>query len=324
MARAAAWSRARLRGVLVAFAVAIAARFLGAHYHAPEMLFALLIGMSLHFLHERPSIRTGVDFTSSRLLKIGVALLGVRVTFSQIAELGAEILLIIPALIVATIASGVVLSKALGKSRAFGVLSGGAVAICGASAALAISSVLPRSPAMERDTLFTVVAVTTLSTAAMIFYPLVFNLVGAGDTEIGFLIGATIHDVAQVVGAGYAVSEQTGDFATVVKLLRVACLPVVVIALAAMFRSETGAAPFPWFAAGFAALLAVNSLGLIPDAVRELLGATARWLLVAAISALGVKTSLKAIAELGPGHILLVVSETVFLLLTALAMVWLR
>lgn len=306
-------------GVLMAFTVAAAATFLTEHYGAPVMLFALLIGMAFHFLSVEGPCAPGIQFTASRLLKIGVALLGVRVSFSDLASLGAGPALLTPVMIGATIGAGVLISRLFGRRMRFGLLTGGAVAICGASAALAISSVMPRKESAERDTLFTVIAVTTLSTIAMIAYPIIFAALGFTDQQIGYLIGATIHDVAQVIGAGYAVSEDAGAVATYVKMLRVAFLPVVVIALALSFRGDPGAGKnaFPWFAVGFGVLLAINSTGLIPPLLVDLLTGASQWLLVAAIAALGMKTSLKAMADLGAGHIGVVVAQTLFLLLIA-------
>lgn len=307
-------------GVLMAFTIAAASTFISEHYGAPTMLFALLIGMAFHFLSVDGPCVEGVQLTSSRLLKIGVALLGVRVTFGDLASLGPAPAILTPILIAATIAAGVLFSRLLGRKTRFGVLTGGAVAICGASAALAIASVLPKREDGERDTLFTVIAVTSLSTLAMIVYPILFHAFGFDDRQIGWLIGATIHDVAQVVGAGYAVSDEAGAVATYVKLLRVAFLPVVVIAIAFASRraASESKAPFPWFAVGFAALLAVNSLGLIPPLLQQGISAASQWLLVAAIAALGMKTSLKAMADLGARHIGVVVGSTLTLLAAAL------
>lgn len=306
-------------GVLLTFTVATAAQFLGEHYGAPVMLFALLLGMAFHFLSVEGSCVDGIQFTASRLLKIGVALLGVKVTDEQILSLGLEPLILIPLLVMLTILIGLLLSRACGRSNRFGLLTGGAVAICGASAALAIASTLPRSKELERDTLFTVVAVTLLSTVAMIFYPIIFDFFGFDDGQTGLLIGASIHDVAQVVGAGYVVSDHAGDVATYVKLLRVAMLPIVVIVIALSYRKSANAgASFPWFALGFAALLVLNSMGMIPPGLRAVLEEISRWFLVAAIAALGIKTSIKAMADLGARHLIVVVGETLFLLAVAI------
>ncbi len=310
-------------GVFMAFTIAAAATFLTEHYGAPVMLFALLIGMAFHFLSQDGPCVDGIEFTASRLLKIGVALLGVRVSFSELASLGPGPALLTPVLIGSTIGAGVLISRVFGRRLRFGLLTGGAVAICGASAALALASVLPKKEGGERDTLFAVIAVTTLSTIAMIAYPIIFTALGFNDQQIGYLIGATIHDVAQVIGAGYAVSENAGAVATYVKMMRVAMLPVVIIVLALAFRSDAsaGRSSFPWFAVGFAALLALNSTGVIPPVVVGVLTGASQWLLVAAIAALGMKTSLKAMADLGAGHIGVVVAQSLFLFGLALAAV---
>ncbi len=155
-------------GLLTAATIALAATWLAQHYGSPVMLFALLFGMTFHFLHEEGRCVAGVEFSSKTVLRLGVALLGARITLGQILELGATPIATVIAGLLTTIALGALLSGPLGQSRAFGVLSGGAVGICGASAALAIASVLPRPPQSERDTILTVVTVTLLSTLAMI------------------------------------------------------------------------------------------------------------------------------------------------------------
>ena len=271
-------------GVLLAGTVAVAATFLSDHYGAPVMLLALLLGMAFNFLAIGSPCSAGIDFTAKRLLRIGVALLGVRITFAEIASLGFTPIVLICIFVALTIGGGVIIARLFGRDHLFGLLTGGAVAICGASAALAIAAVLPKLS--ERDTLFAVIAVTTLSTIAMIGYPILYTVLGFSDIETGVLIGATIHDVAQVIGAGYAVSDEAGIIATYVKLLRVSLLPlaILVIALTAG-RGGGGRKTFPWFAVGFAVLLVANSLGWIPEDIRTVISAVSRWLLVAAISA---------------------------------------
>ncbi|MBO6795847.1 putative sulfate exporter family transporter [Maricaulis sp.] len=319
---------ARARGTGVCVVIALAASFLASHYGAPVMLFALLLGMAMHFLFEEDACIGGIEFCSTTLLRIGVALLGARVSLDQLMSLGPQTLVLTPALVAATLLAGWGLAKLLGRSTQFGLLVGGAVAICGASAALAIAAVLPRNAEAERDTLFTVVAVTALSTLAMIAYPLLFSALHSSDAQIGFLIGVSIHDVAQVVGAGYATSDATGDVAVFVKLLRVALLPVVVLVLALAYRrpSDTdngSGVHIPLFVIGFMLIMTINSVGLIPAVVSDAANTTSRWLLITAIAALGVKTSLKSLAKLGWQHMGVAVLSTLFLLLSAVASVWL-
>ena len=196
------------------------------------------------------------------------------------------------------------------------------MAICGASAALAISAVLPKKQISEQDTLLTVVGVTTLSTLAMIIYPVLFGTLGLTDIESGLMIGATIHDVAQVVGAGYSVSEEAGDLATVVKLLRVAMLPVVLIVLTLRSADgEGGRITLPWFLVAFIGLMLFANFVTLPPPVTTFANDVSRWLLLVAVSALGVKTSLGEFQSVGKGKMLVIVGETLVLLALALAFV---
>lgn len=322
---AALLTRARplLPGLLVAAVIALAAGTLSARYGAPVMLFALLIGMALNFLADDDRCKTGIDFAAKPLLRLGVMLLGMRITVGDLAALGLPAILTVAALIAVTIGTGFVGARFFGRGWRFALLTGGAVAICGASAALALAAIIPPNDKSERNTLFTVVSVTTLSTVAMVLYPPLFSALGLSDREMGFMLGATIHDVAQVVGAGYSVSEPAGDLATVVKLLRVALLPVVLmLALLVLPRPEGGASLMPpWFVLGFAGLALLNSTGLVPGVVVAAVAEASRWLLVLAIAALGVKTALKALAVVGGGHVAIVVLETVVLALAALLVV---
>ena len=305
-------------GLVAALVIAAAANFLSDHYSAPVMLFALLLGMAMNFLADHPRCAAGIDFASRHLLRIGVALLGCRITMEQILSLGWPPVVLVVLAVGSTIVVSVLAARLLGFNPLFGLLSGGATAICGASAALALSAALPAHPLKERATLFTVIGVSTLSTVAMILYPAVTRWAGLGPFEAGTFIGATVHDVAQVIGAGYAISPEAGDTATIVKLLRIAMLvPVIVIAgVVARRRAQNdGACPpvLPWFAVGFLMLAAANSLGLFPAAVAAAGNEASRWALVTAIGAIGVKTRLKELASVGLKPVVLMILETLFL-----------
>ena len=319
-------------GILSAVTVALAAKFISEHYGAPVMLMALLLGMAFTFLAETGTTTAlGVEYASKKLLRVGVALLGLGITVQQIAAAGLEVVGITLGGVALTIGAGILLARISGRSLPFGLLTGGAVAICGASAALAISSVLPKDdPNHERDTVFTVIAVTALSTIAMIVYPIIGAALGLSDHAMGVFFGATIHDVAQVVGAGYSVSEEAGATATFVKLLRVALLVPVVIVLSLCFARHPGASqggklPIPFFVLGFAALVLVGSTNIIPPDVVAVLLELSRWLLITAIAALGMKTSMRNLVEVGPRSIAVVCGLTAILAVFALtAIVMLR
>jgi len=222
--------RAAFPGLAVSATIAVAAMFLSEHYHASAMLFALLLGMSLNFLSQEGKCVEGIQLSATTVLRVGIALLGLRISLAQVADLGLATAGLIALSVPVTIGIGVALARLCALETRFGVLTGGAVAICGASAALAIAAVLPRHPDSDRDTSFAVIGVTALSTIAMIAYPIVVASLGLDSRNAGVFLGGTIHDVAQVVGAGYGMSKETGDTATIVKLLRVAMLlPVVVL-----------------------------------------------------------------------------------------------
>ncbi len=305
-------------GLAVSGTVAVAATFLSLHYKASAMLFALLLGMALNFLAEEGRCLPGIQLASTVVLRTGVALLGLRITVTQVQALGWDTIALVVASVALTIAAGVLLARMLKLGNAFGTLTGGAVAICGASAALAIASILPKHKNAERDASFTVIGVTAMSTLAMILYPIVAALLGWDHHAAGIFLGATIHDVAQVVGAGYSVSTDTGDTATIVKLLRVAMLlPVcLAIGLALHVRGSQAAhaAPvLPWFAVVFAVLVGIASTGWIPAPVVDVGSTVSRWFLVTAIAAIGMKTSLKSLVDMGMKPVMLVVVETLFL-----------
>lgn len=313
-------------GFLVALTIALASTWLSQHYGAPVMLFALLFGMAFHFLHEEGRCVAGIEFSSKTVLRLGVALLGARITATQIMGLGAMPIATVVIGVTTTILFGMLLARMLGLSRTFGILSGGSVGVCGASAALAIASVLPRNAESERDTILAVVTVTALSTLAMILYPLFATAIGLNHVQAGIFLGGTIHDVAQVVGAGYTISPKTGDIATYVKLLRVAMLLPVVLSIAffvARGAGQSAKVPVPWFLFGFAALVALNSFGLFSKTAGDAFNDFSRWCLVTAIAALGMKTSFKALVEVGWRPVGLMVAETAWIGVLVLSAVWL-
>ncbi|KJS27184.1 MAG: membrane protein [Hyphomonadaceae bacterium BRH_c29] len=319
-----------LPGVVLCFVIAGAATFLAEHYGAPVMLFALLLGMALSFLGTEQTAAAGVQLTSRTVLRIGVALLGVRITLGDAVALGWQPLVLVLVAVVATILVSIGLARLMGFNPLFGLLSGGATAICGASAALALAAALPAHPGKERATLFTVIGVSILSTVAMIIYPMIARSLDLSDIQAGIFLGGTIHDVAQVVGAGLSMSPEVGDTATLVKLIRVAfLLPVIVVA---SFIAKTSAGPqagkrpplLPWFALLFIVFMTIRSLGWIPDLILETAQEVSRWCLVASMAAIGMKTQFSELAAVGPKPAVLMLLETTFLAVLVLsALTWL-
>jgi uncharacterized integral membrane protein (TIGR00698 family) len=314
------YSQASIRapGLIIALVVAAAATFLSEHYGAPVMLFTLLLGMALNFLTEAERGNPGIDFASKGLLRLGVALLGFRIGWDQVSALGWQPVALVVGLVIVTIGFSVLLAKLMGFNPLFGFLSGGATAICGASAALALSAALPAHEKKEQATLFTVIGISALSTLAMIAYPILAKAAGLDHRAAGIFIGATIHDVAQVVGAGYAISPETGDTATIVKLLRVAMLLPVILVAGQISRSRAAEGTvrpplLPWFVVGFIVLVFANSVLTLPAMLTETGNTLSRWCLVTAIAAIGMKTRLGEIVKVGLKPVVLMMTETAFL-----------
>ncbi|MBY6005005.1 putative sulfate exporter family transporter [Salipiger bermudensis] len=305
-------------GVMVSILVALAAQFVAEHYGAPAMLMALLFGIALNFLGGEGPTAPGIAFTARTVLRFGVAVLGARISIEMLLSLGWGMIALLVAGVVLTLLFGIALARLIGQRNRFAVLTAGAVAICGASAAMAIAAVLPKDERSERDLLFTVLGVTVLSTLAMILYPILTRSLGFDDLTAGAFIGGTVHDVAQVVGAGFSISETAGETSTLVKLIRVSFLAPVVVVIA--LWTPRGAAAggkrpplIPGFVLGFLVLAALNSFALIPEGLGLVLARVSSWALLASIAAVGMKTDLRNIIQVGGGAIALIVAETVFL-----------
>ena len=310
----------RWSGLLLCIVVAVASGFIADHRGGPTLLYALLLGMALNPVAVEGLAKPGVDFAARRILRFGVALLGARITVDQLGGLGWYNGGLIVAGVVATIFFGWACARMLGLSRRIGVLTGGATAICGASAAIAIATVLPRDEKSERELIFTVAGVTVFSTLAMILYPVIVSAFGLGPSQSGIFLGGTIHDVAQVVGAGYSISPEVGDYAVLTKMLRVMLLlPVVVaISLVVRHRVKTGGGDrkdplLPGFLLAFVGFVIVGSLGWIPKPVGAALNEVSRACLVVAIAAVGLKTSLLDVRKVGARAIVLLAAESSFL-----------
>ena len=308
-------------GLLMSVVIAIASTFIAEQRGGPTLLYALLLGMALNTVAGEGRAKPGVDFAARRILRLGVALLGARITFEQIGGLGWFNGGLMVAGVVVTIVFGIGAARALGLSRRLGVLTGGATAICGASAAIAIATILPRDERSERELIFTIAGVTVLSTLAMIVYPVLAGMVGLDAHQTGVFLGGTIHDVAQVVGAGYSISPEVGDYAVLTKLLRVAMLLPVVTAISLAVRhrlqrteeTRSGDPLLPPFLLAFVAFVIAGSLGLIPKPIGAALNEVARACLVIAIAAVGLKTSPLEMKKVGARAFALLGVEAVFL-----------
>jgi uncharacterized integral membrane protein (TIGR00698 family) len=293
----------------------------------PAMVIALVIGIVANPVAQRGVFVEGIAFCVRTLLRWAIALLGLRIALSDIAALGISTAAIVVVSMAVTVLTGIGLARAFGQKDAYGALAGVGTAVCGASATLATATMLPHYEGKQADVAFVIVAVNALSTVAMILYPPLCIALGLDSQSTGVMLGATIHDMAQVVGAGYPVSNAVGDNAVIVKLFRVSLLLPVVLAVGLFFSrpvtvSDAARVPFPAFALGFVALCLVNSMAPWAPGFASVYAPMKTWLLEAstwglliAIGALGLGTSFSAIGMMGWRHIATIAGTTVVILL---------
>jgi uncharacterized integral membrane protein (TIGR00698 family) len=286
--------RAYFPGLAMTLVAALAAAWISEHYGAPKMLMGLLIGLAFNFANGDARLHPGLGFASKTLLRWGIVIAGLQVTLAQILGLGwAGFASIVATLGVVTLA-GVVAARMMGLSSAFGTLAGGAVAICGASAALALSSVLGEKRSSQAQLTLVLVTVSAASAFAMSVYPVIAQSLEMTGHQAGWFVGASIHDVAQALGAGYSISNEAGETATIVKLTRVAMLAPVLAIVAFAFPAEPGQTRtrigVPWFVLGFFALGALNSAVAMPVEITDSARQATSWLLLLAVTATGIRS----------------------------------
>lgn len=296
-----------LPGLALCATIAIAAAWLSEHYGPPAILMALLMGLSLNFAALDPRTHAGLDLVAKLGLRVGIVLIGFQVTVMQIAAIGLIPFLALLVIMAAAFAGGMAGARLSGQSRFAGILAGGATAICGASAALALYGVIGRDRLPQAQFALTLVGVAMASALAMTVYPVLAAQLGFDDRAAGFLIGASVHDVAQAIGGGYSYSDVAGAEATIVKLARVALLAPLVLVVSVWIGERTEGtrtslvrrlAP-PWFITGFVALVVMNSLVAVPEPVAEGASITAKTLLVLAVTATALRSRTDLIRQLG-------------------------
>lgn len=309
-------------GLLIAIAGTLSAGFISDHYGAPLTLMALLIGLALNFLSADARLNPGLTFASRSLLRWGIVLVGARVTFGQVAALGPVALIAVVVIVAAGIGVGILAARRLGFGTAFGALAGGAVAICGASAAMALATTLGERRINQAQLTLVLVGISAMSAGAMVLYPIFAHWMMLSDLKAGFMLGASIHDVAQTLGAGYAYSEGAGQIAAIVKLTRVALLAPV-LAIVALFLPRDGhrskGPGLPWFVIGFFVFAGINSLGVVPAIVASGAEKAATAMLACAVTATAIRSPMRQLLETGPKPLLVIASATLVALALSIA-----
>ena len=293
-------------GLLAGLAIALLAKPLAHLLHAPAPLLAVVLGMGLGALGLGAKLASGLDIWAKPGLRLGVALMGAQITWSEFALLGGPAILASGAVVLGGLSVGAAVGMALGLPLAEALIAAAACSICGASAALAASQAAPASAANQRTTALVIIGVNLLSTVAMLAYPPIAHALGLTAHQAGVFFGLSIHDVAQVAGAGSSVSPEAAGAAALAKLARIVWLgPAVVLIGLLLARTGDGSAKAslkgpPAFVLGFAALAALRGFGLLPPIVVATLATTSSFLLLAGVGAISAKLGPQALLQVKP------------------------
>lgn len=280
------------------------------------MILAVIIGMLFaNTVGVAANTKEGIRFSQKTLLRLAIVLLGFQLTVDQAASIGIAGFGIVAVTLAATFLFTMAVARLLGVERRLAQLIAAGTSICGASAIVAANTV---TNARDEDVAYAVASITLFGTVAMLAYPLLGALAGLDQNAFGLWAGASIHEVAQVIGASFQYGPQAGEAGTVAKLTRVALLAPMVFAMGFAARRPKGGeaggrAPMPWFVLGFIAVVLWNSFVGIPDALRPHVAFITTLMLTMGLAAMGLNANVSEIRSRGLRPLLLALSAFVFI-----------
>ena len=292
--------------------------------HWSALLIVILLGMALKSLVPLPAATApGIRLAQRPLLRWAVAGLGFRLSLAELWKIGGPALGVVVISTFTALVFGWWVARRLGVSEKLGLLLGVGGAICGASAVVAADSVVQGE---RRDAAVALGVITLLGTIGIVIYPLLHVWLGTTEFVYGVWDGASLHEMAQVVAAGFGVSEEAARVATVVKLARIALLAPVVFYLAWALRrrhqqvGHATVAPVPWFLVLFLAFAVVNSFGVIPARWLDLLRRADLWLLCVGMAGVGLQTGFSDLRQAGVRPIAAATLQWIFLAAVSLVL----
>lgn len=292
-------------GFLLAIVIAFVSKFLEAllpiHLIGASVI-ALFIGMIINQIY-KPSgvIQEGLKFTSKKILKFAIILLGASLSIGTILSVGRMSLIVMLFTLLTCFGGGYFIGRMLKLNWKLSNLISAGTGICGGSAIAAISPVID---AKEEDIAYAMSATFLFDMAMIVLFPIMGKALGLTDMAYGLWAGTAVNDTSSVVAAGYAFSEAAGDFATMVKLTRtLSIIPTVLIFALINIKVERRnsktsdntkkvkiSSLFPWFIVFFVLMALLNSIGLIPASLSSIFKETSKFLMVAALAAIGLNT----------------------------------
>ena len=303
-------------GAALALALAAVAKLLegleeqaGLHFIGASVI-ALFLGMLVNAVRKPTSATApGIRFTSKKILKFAIILLGASLNIRTVLTVGKFSLTVMVFTLATCFGLGALIGKALGLNWKTSSLINAGTGICGGSAIAAIAPVIE---ATDMDIAYGLSATFLFDTVMIVVFPLLGRWMGLSDAAFGLWAGTAVNDTSSVVATGYAFSEAAGDFATMVKLTRTLSIIPAVLVFAAVSlhlkkKAQAGGTAvkvrirsiFPWFILGFLAMSALTSLGLIPAALAAALKSVSKFLMVAALAAIGLNTDFKTLCRSG-------------------------
>lgn len=292
--------------------------------HWSALLIVIVLGVAWHTIAPIPAAaEPGIRMAQRPLLRWAVAGLGFRLGIAELWKIGGPALVVVVISTFAALLFGWWVSRRLGLSEKLGLLLGVGGAICGASAVVAADSVVQ---AERRDTALALGIITLLGTIGIVIYPILHHLLGTTEFIYGVWDGASLQEMAQVVAAGFGVSDEAARVATVVKLARIALLAPVVFYLAWLLRrrhEKVGAAhvaPVPWFLVLFVVFALINSSGWIPAPWLDQIRKADLWLLCVGMAGVGLQIRLTDVRDAGFKPILAGALQWLFLATLSLAL----
>lgn len=305
-------------------AAAFAARSLPGLAAFSPMILAVVVGIVFsNVVGATVNTGAGIAFCQRSLLRFAIVLLGFQLTLGQVASIGLAGAGVVIATLLATFVFTTAVGRLIGVDRKLAELIAAGTSICGASAIVATNIV---TGARDEDVAYAVASITLFGTVAMLAYPILAPVLGLDHQAFGLWAGASIHEVAQVIGAGFQNGTQSGEVATIAKLARVAMLAPTVVALGFMAHRKVedgqGArAPVPWFVVAFAVIVAINSVIEVPAGFRSTIAMVTTALLTMGLAAMGLQADVSEIRSRGLRPLLLATSAFVFIACFSLAAV---
>ncbi len=288
------------------------------------LLIAIVVGAVLANAVTLPQrVQPGLQFSAKKLLRLGVALLGLQLTFADIIGLGPAVIAVVVAIVVLGIGVTMLLGRLLRMTWTQRLLIACGFSICGAAAAAAVDGVVD---AEDEEVLTTVALVVVFGTAMIGLVPLLSGAFGLGNRAAGIWAGGAVHEVAQVVATGGALGGTALTVAVVVKLARVVLLAPVLAVIGWQVRRRADSEPgdrrpplIPLFVIAFVVCAALRTTGVLPEAVLGTAKLVQTALLTAAMFALGAGVRVAALRRVGPRPLILALLSTVWVSSVALA-----